>query len=64
MVLILKMGKRIMIDLEKIGKRIASLCRTYFDREIFEALERENDQSREDRWMVYEDHQGYLFSDF
>lgn len=62
--LISKKGKRIMIDLEKIGKRIASLCRTYFDREIFEALERENDQSREDRWMVYEDHQGYLFSDF
>ena len=40
------------------------LCRTYFDREIFEALEQDDDQSRDDRRMVYEDNEGYLFSDF
>lgn len=40
------------------------LCRTYFDREIFAALEQENDQNRENRRIIFEDNAGYLYSDF
>ena len=44
------------------GNRL--LCRTYFDGEIFSALEREDAGSTEERQTVYEDNKGYLFSDF
>ena len=49
------------------------LCRTYFDKEIFDALdaldaqdgqEQTSQQARTDRRMVYEENGGYLFSDF
>lgn len=46
------------------------LCRTYFDKEIFDALEQEDEQEQEDsrkqadRRMVFEENEGYLFSDF
>lgn len=40
------------------------LCRTYFDEEVFSALEQEDAQNEEDRQIVFEDNKGYLFSDF
>lgn len=40
------------------------LCRTYFDEEIFAALEQEDCQNMEERRMVFEDNEGYLFNDF
>ena len=39
------------------------LCRTYFDRAVFDALEQEDCQDPEERRMVFEDNEGYLFSD-
>lgn len=39
------------------------LCRTYFDREVFDALEREDEEKQEDARTVYEENEGYLFSD-
>lgn len=39
------------------------LCRTYFDRAVFDALEQEDCQDPEKRRMVFEDNEGYLFSD-
>lgn len=39
------------------------LCRTYFDREIFDALEQEDSRNRDDRKVVFEEHEGYLFAD-
>lgn len=40
------------------------LCRTYFDGEVFAALEGEDSQSGEDRRKVFEENEGYLFNDF
>lgn len=40
------------------------LCRTYFDGEVLDALEQGDGQDPEDRRMVFEDNEGYLFSDF
>ncbi|MCI9142753.1 MAG: helix-turn-helix transcriptional regulator [Lachnospiraceae bacterium] len=40
------------------------LCRTYFDREAFDILEQENCPNPEDRRLVFEDNEGYLYSDF
>lgn len=44
------------------------LCRTYFDREVFEDLEQESGEGQErrlaDRRMVFEENGGYLYSDF
>lgn len=44
------------------------LCRTYFDQEVFDALEQEDCQGQEcgqaDRRMVFEENGGYLYSDF
>lgn len=46
------------------------LCRTYFDQEIFDALEQADSheqaesQRQADRRMVFEENGGYLFSDF
>lgn len=40
------------------------LCRTYFDHEVFDALERGDFQDSEERHMVFEENEGYLFSDF
>lgn len=44
------------------------LCRTYFDREIFDDLEQESGEEQErrlaDRCMVFEENGGYLYSDF
>ena len=39
------------------------MCRTYFDRAVFDALEQEDCQDPEERRMVFEDDEGYLFSD-
>ena len=45
------------------------LCRTYFDKDIFEALEQKDEQGQADgrrqadRWTVFEENEGYLFSD-
>lgn len=39
------------------------LCRTYFDREVFDQLEREEGEV-EDRHLVFEENSGYLFNDF
>lgn len=39
------------------------LCRTYFDTEIFDDLEREDCQNIEDKRIVFEENEGYLFSD-
>lgn len=40
------------------------LCRTYFDKEIFDALEQRDGQTSEDRQTVFGDNEGYLFNDF
>ena len=40
------------------------LCRTYFDREVFDTMEREDSQNKEVRRIVFEDNEGYLYSDF
>lgn len=40
------------------------LCRTYFDKEVFDALEQEAEQDKEDRRIIFEDNEGYLFNDF
>lgn len=40
------------------------LCRTYFDKEIFDVLEQGDGQNQEERRMVFEENEGYLFSDF
>ncbi len=40
------------------------LCRTYFDREVFAALEQEDSQNREERRIVFEENGGYLYGDF
>lgn len=40
------------------------LCRTYFDKEIFDALERGEEQNPGDRQMVFEENEGYLYNDF
>lgn len=40
------------------------LCRTYFDRETFEKLEQaESPVEKEDKRLVFEENQGYLFTD-
>ncbi|MDE6619576.1 MAG: helix-turn-helix domain-containing protein [Lachnospiraceae bacterium] len=39
------------------------LCRTYFDKEIFDQLEQEDCPNMEDRRIVFEENEGYLFSD-
>ena len=39
------------------------LCRTYFDKDVFAALEQEDDKNKEDRRIVFEDNEGYLFND-
>lgn len=44
------------------GRRF--LCRTYFDKDVFADLEQENCQKPEDRRMVFEENEGYLFADF
>lgn len=44
------------------GKRF--LCRTYFDQEVFDALEQAGNQEQEERRIVFEENEGYLFSDF
>lgn len=48
------------------GSRL--LCRTYFDREVFDDLEQESGEGQErrlaDRRMVFEENGGYLYSDF
>ncbi len=38
------------------------LCRTYFDKEVFDDLEQEHRQA--DRRLVFEENGGYLYSDF
>lgn len=40
------------------------LCRTYFDREVFDALEQEKSGNQEDRRLVFDENGGYLFNDF
>lgn len=40
------------------------LCRTYFDKEVFEDLEKENYPNPEDKRLVFDENEGYLFSDF
>lgn len=40
------------------------LCRTYFDKDVFTALEQEECRDTEDCQMVFEDNEGYLFNDF
>lgn len=40
------------------------LCRTYFDKDVFADLERDDAPNSEDRRMVFEDNEGYLFNDF
>lgn len=40
------------------------LCRTYFDKEILDAIEQEDYQKQEDRRIVFEENEGYLFCDF
>lgn len=40
------------------------LCRTYFDKDIFAALEQEGGRNSEDYQMVFEQNEGYLFNDF
>lgn len=40
------------------------LCRTYFDEEIFTALEQENEQNQKDRHLIFDENEGYLFTDF
>lgn len=40
------------------------LCRTYFDKETFSAMEREDAQSAKERRIICQDNKGYLFSDF
>lgn len=39
------------------------LCRTYFDKDVFAALEQEDGKNKEDRRIVFEDNEGYLFND-
>lgn len=39
------------------------LCRTYFDEDVFHALESEEADSEDSR-LVFEENEGYLFSDF
>lgn len=39
------------------------LCRTYFDGEILDALAEEIDENTEERRLVFEENEGYLFSD-
>ncbi len=39
------------------------LCRTYFDKEIFDHLEQEDCQNVEDKRTVFVENEGYLFSD-
>ena len=40
------------------------LCRTYFDKDVFAALEQEDSRNREDWRTVFEENEGYLFTDF
>lgn len=40
------------------------LCRTYFDKEIFDSLEQEDCPNPEDKRIVFEENEGYLFNDF
>lgn len=40
------------------------LCRTYFDEEVFAALEQGGEENQADRRMVFEENEGYLFTDF
>lgn len=40
------------------------LCRTYFDKDVFAALEQEECGNMEDCQTVFEDNEGYLFNDF
>ncbi len=40
------------------------LCRTYFDQEIFDELEREECQDQKGKREVFEENEGYLYSDF
>ncbi|MDE7297537.1 MAG: helix-turn-helix transcriptional regulator, partial [Lachnospiraceae bacterium] len=40
------------------------LCRTYFDQEVFTAMEQADYPNPEDRRMIFEDNGGYLFNDF
>lgn len=44
------------------GRRF--LCRTYFDKDVFDTLEQENCQNATDRRMVFEENEGYLYTDF
>ena len=39
------------------------LCRTYFDKDVFAALEQEDNGNEEDRRIIFEDNEGYLFND-
>ena len=39
------------------------LCRTYFDKDVFAALEQEDSGNKEDRRIIFEDNEGYLFND-
>lgn len=40
------------------------LCRTYFDRDVLDALEQEDCQNKKDHEMVFGENEGYLFTDF
>ena len=40
------------------------LCRTYFDQDVFTALEQVENQNQEDYQIVFEENDGYLFNDF
>lgn len=40
------------------------LCRTYFDKDVFAALEQKDSQNRENWRTVFEENEGYLFTDF
>lgn len=40
------------------------LCRTYFDKDVFDVLEREDCQNSDDKQVVFGDNEGYLFNDY
>ena len=40
------------------------LCRTYFDKDVFDDLEKGEGQNEEEKRIIFEDNEGYLFNDF
>ncbi|MDE6750023.1 MAG: helix-turn-helix domain-containing protein [Lachnospiraceae bacterium] len=40
------------------------LCRTYFDKDVFDVLEQKDCQNSEDKQVVFDENEGYLFNDY